>query len=244
MKKELAIIGYGRFGRCAAHHLKKRFRVVVADVRKITNVEKGIFDDTIEAAATKPIVIMAVPIHQTATLLRKIAPLLAPKTLVCDVCSVKEQPLQWMKKLLPAGVYILGTHPLFGPDSAAESLRGRAIALCPVRIPRAKMKRVRSLFFSMGLHIVTMTATEHDRLMAGTLFLTQFVGRGLLRMKLPRTRVSTQHFQFLQRLVEVTQNDTHELFCDMHRYNRFAHSVPQDLVAAFQKTHRSLRLKP
>ena len=35
-----------------------------------------------------------------------------------------------MQELLPQDVSILATHPIFGPDSAADSLKGRKIALC------------------------------------------------------------------------------------------------------------------
>jgi len=37
----------------------------------------------------------------------------------------QEHPVRWMRELLPPDVAILGSHPMFGPDSAAESLQGR-----------------------------------------------------------------------------------------------------------------------
>ena len=241
MKKEIAVIGYGRFGRCATHHLKKRFRVIVSDSHKITRVEKGITKVSIEEAAKASIILLAVPINQITPLLKKIAPKLRPNALICDVCSVKTQPIQWMKRHLPQNVFILGTHPLFGPDSASESIQGRTIVLCPVKIPSAKLRHIHEQLMSMGLNVSFMTPQQHDRLMATTLFLTQLVGRGLLQMKLPRTSTSTQNFQLLQQLVQTVKNDTKELFRDMYRYNRYAYSIPKKLADVFQKTHHSLR---
>ncbi len=244
MKKEIAIIGYGRFGQCASHHLKKLFRVSVADSRKIRNVVKGVSEISITAAASKPIIILAVPINQTEALLKHIAPLLKPHTLVCDVCSVKEQPILWMKHQLPKHVSILGTHPLFGPDSASTNLRDRTIVLCPVRISKAQLRHIRTSLSSLGLKVILMTAQKHDRLMATTLFLTQCVGRGLLKMKLSPSTAITQNTQFLHHLVETTKNDTEELFRDMFQYNHFTSSIPNKLISAFQQTRRSLMHKP
>jgi prephenate dehydrogenase len=240
MKKEIAIIGYGRFGRCAAHHLKKRFRVFVADTRPLNNVEQGVHKVSIETAATKTSIILAIPINQVPVTLKRISNFLQPEALICEVCSVKEQPIQWMKHLLPKNVDILGTHPLFGPDSASTSLIERTIVLCPARIRQARLRHVRKALTTMGLNVVTMKAAQHDRLMASTLFLTQFVGRGLLSMDLPRTTISTQHFRFLQQLVRTAENDTKELFHDMYRYNRFATRIPSALVDSFRKTLSSL----
>ena len=47
--------------------------------------------------------------------------MLKENAVIVDVCSVKEYPVQWMRELLPANVSILATHPMFGPDSAADS---------------------------------------------------------------------------------------------------------------------------
>ena len=143
MSKEIALIGYGRFGRLAARYLSRDFRVRIADSRKGERVDRGAQRVSLEEAASKPIVILAVPISQLRAVLAEIAPSLQPGTLVIDVCSVKEQPVRWMRSLLPRSVSILGTHPLFGPDSAARGLKGHTIALCPVRITGKQLLHVK-----------------------------------------------------------------------------------------------------
>lgn len=243
MKKDIAIVGYGRFGRCAAHHLRKKFHVFVYDSRKITNLERGVRKASLRKAAQCSIIILAVPISRTVSLLRKIAPLTTPKTLICDVCSVKSEPVDWMKRILPRSVSILGTHPLFGPDSANDSLRGRSIVLCPVRISSAKLQRVRRSLEDLHLSVVMMSPRRHDRLMASTLFLTQLLGRGLLRLKLPPSKSSTPHFQFLHRLAQISKNDSKKLFTDMYRYNPFARPIPGRIISALENIEMSLHSK-
>ena len=236
MKKEIAIIGYGRFGRCAAHHLKNKYSVFVSDVSPISNVERGVRAVPLTEAASKTVVILAVPINKLSSLLQAIAPHLTANALVCDVCSVKEQPVRWMKQILPKHVSILATHPLFGPDSAATTLRGRQIILSPVRISSAKLKRCTKALQSLQLSTHLMTPTEHDRLMASTLFLTQFVGRCLKNFPNQTAMVSTNNFRLLSEVVATSTKDSPELFRDMYRYNRFARAIPRKVLQSTLST--------
>jgi len=125
-KPEIAIIGYGRFGKLAAYYLKKDFNVFVCE-KKNTHIESGIKKVSLREAAEKQNILLAVPINQLKAVLHAITPSLRNSALVIDVCSVKEQPLKWMKTILPTHVSILGTHPLFGPDSTTDGLKGKSV---------------------------------------------------------------------------------------------------------------------
>jgi prephenate dehydrogenase len=240
MKKEVAIIGYGRFGSLAARYLKRYFRVYVADVKKLARDERGIHIVPIHIAATKDIIILAVPINRMVSVLHTIVPYLKDGALICDVCSVKEYPARWMKDILPKSVLILATHPLFGPGSASKQIVGKTIVLTPGRIPKTQLSKIRHHLTKVGLHTITMSASRHDRLMAETLFLTQFIGHGLLRLPLPRTPITTQNFELLSQIVSTAANDSTELFNDMFRYNRFALKIPKHIVRRFLTLSRSL----
>ncbi len=243
MKKEIAVIGYGRFGRLAAHILKKEFRVSVSDTKINFKPEAGIRKISLREAASKPTIILAVPINRLPGLLTSIAPMVKPGSLVCDVCSVKEQPAVWMKKLLPSHVLILGTHPLFGPDSAAAGVAGKAIALCPVRIPQSRVDHIRRRLTRLGLSTRSMTPRHHDRIMASTLFLAQYVGRGLRPVLSSEGGPETPSYQLLQRLVRTAENDSLELFRDMHAYNRYAKTIPKQVMRKLKRVSDSLASK-
>ncbi|MFX9058099.1 prephenate dehydrogenase/arogenate dehydrogenase family protein, partial [Acinetobacter baumannii] len=92
------------------------------------------------------------------------APHLRPGALVVDVCSIKTRPLEILERALPPGVDLLGTHPLFGPESGRAGLAGLRIALCPVRGRRAG--QARRFLRRLGLAVTVTTAAEHDRQMA------------------------------------------------------------------------------
>lgn len=233
--REVAIIGYGRFGRLAAHYLKKYVRVFVYDKKKIKNLERGISQVSLKEAAQKAVVILAVPINKLQPTLHSIALLLHHSTLVIDVCSVKEQPIRWMKSILPKHVSILGTHPLFGPDSAQKSMKGRTIVFCPVRISKAQLAFLTNALKQAGLNVVHMSAQRHDKVMATTLFLTQFVGHALGRLSLPSSGVSTQNYDYLRAIIQTSKHDTQELFRDMYRYNNYASRTVDKVVQEFKR---------
>jgi prephenate dehydrogenase len=238
--RDIAIIGYGRFGKLAAFHLKKKATIFVFDKKVISSRQRGIEFVSLEEAASKKHIILSVPINQLERTIRKISPFLKPGSIVYDVCSVKEQPCKWMRKHLPKSVSIIGTHPLFGPDSAKDSLKQRNIALCPVRANRERIRKTDAFLRSLKLNVRLMKPDEHDRLMAQTLFLTQFICRGLNDFPLPETPFTTMNYRFLKQIIETTNNDSVELFKDMFRYNRFARTIPQEFLRDFQKLMRTL----
>lgn len=235
MKKEIAIIGYGRLGKLAAHHLKNHFQVSIYDTDLKLDSERGIKRCMISDLALKDVVVLAVPINKLPSVLKNISPHLKPRSLVIDVCSVKEQPIKWMKKILPKHTSILGTHPLLGPDSAGINLRGKTIILCPARISRSKLKIISNLLSSSGLIITKMSPKEHDKLIASTLFLTQFIGRGLNLHKFKTGLPLTENFKKLEQVIRSSNNDSIELFLDIYRYNRYAKPIPAKIISYFTK---------
>ena len=240
MKKTIAVVGYGRFGRLAARALRSRFTVCVADEKPGIVTDAGITRMPIEEAVRLGIVLFALPINRLRSTLKRLGPSVPPGSLVVDVCSVKEEPVRWMKQYLPKGVDILGTHPLFGPDSAGVTIKNRSIVLCPVRLSNARLNHVVRTLKKHGLIVHRMTPRSHDRLMASTLFLTQFIGRGLQQLPPLKSTPSAESFLMLVQVARTAGNDSRELFEDMYRYNRFARAVPKHTIAGFQKLARSL----
>lgn len=236
MKKELVIIGCGRFGRLAAEQLRQDFSVLVVEHRKTIPLPRQVRRITLQEAGTKKLIILAVQIRTMPHVLKALAPIVRPGTLVCDVCSVKEQPMRWMRDILPRHCQVLGTHPLFGPDSTRRSLNRKNIVLCPGRISDAKVRRITSYLRSRGLLVRTTTARRHDETMASTLFLTQFVGHTLHRLPLSATQMTTMNYEMLRHIASTTSRDTIELFQDMYRFNRFARTIPSKIIRKFTST--------
>lgn len=233
----IGLIGYGRFGKFAAPHLARKAEVLVFDRTKRYGrfPSRRIQAASLATVAAQPVVVLAVPVSRMRETLLAIAPHVRPDAFVLDVGAVKMLPVLWMRTLLPPSVKILGTHPLFGPDSAAKSLRGHAVVLCPVRVARRLLATVRSHLHAFGLDTLVMTPRQHDRFAAETLVVTQFVGRTIARSGLDRYRKATASYQSLMKIAETADNDTRELFHDMIRFNPFARGAVQKVLRSQKK---------
>ena len=220
----IGLIGFGRFGKLASHYLAEDFEVFVynrADKTSEINLT-GARAASLETVCRQDIVIPCVPISIFRNFLKEITPLIKPDALVVDVCSVKEYPIQWMKEILPATVSILATHPMFGPDSASDSLVGRKICLCKARISEIQYHNVKSYLEAKGLDVIEASAAEHDRQIATSLALTHLIGRTLSESGARRLDIDTEGYKRLLHILEVVERDTWQLFMDMHRYNPHA----------------------
>jgi prephenate dehydrogenase len=145
-----------------------------------------------------------------------------------------------MRTMLPRSVSILGSHPLFGPDSFTGTLKGHRIILCPVRGPAALVQSARQALTKAGLSVTVMTSEAHDRMMAETVFLTQLVGRVLHMARLEGAEGWTVHYRHLQSIVAVARNDSEQLFLDMWRFNPHARIIVRRFRSGVTKLHRLL----
>jgi len=238
----VGIIGFGRFGALTARYLSADCSVVVS-----TRSDK---DDTIRAcgalpvdfatACGQPVVILCTPISAMQATLKQAAPLLREDALVADVCSVKVYPVQWMRELLPETVSILPTHPMFGPDSAADSLKGCKIVLCPERIREGQYEKIKRWMEDKGLIVIRSTAGEHDEKIAVTLSLTHFIGRSLSAFGARDMDIDTEGYKRLMHILGVVSHDTWQLFEDMHTYNPYAKQKREAFIAAMTDIHERL----
>lgn len=240
----IGLIGYGRFGKLTAKLLARRARVYVYDTRRIRGKlpSRNIKVKPLTIVASQGLVVLAVPISALESTLREIRPFVNPGALVLDLCSVKARPVRWMRNILPHSTNILGTHPLFGPDSVSRSLIGRKIVLCPVRIPEPLLRKVSKVLGKEGLDVSIMSPSEHDRMVAETLLLTQYVGRLVHWTGVQKWRRSTLHFEKLLDLVQVAEQDSVELFRDMWNYNPHAVRMGRKLDLARKRLQRELAL--
>lgn len=238
----IGIIGFGRFGKLAAHYLARDLEVFVYNRSGKSSeiVRTGAQPASLDTVCRQKIVIPCVPISTFKDNLKTIAPLLEPAAVVIDVCSVKEYPVQWMLEELPDSVSILATHPMFGPDSAADSLQDRKICLCRVRVPEKKYQKIKKYLTSKGLIVIEATAREHDEQIATSLSLTHMIGRTLSECGAAPLDIDTEGYKRLLRILEVVERDTWQLFQDMHRYNPYAKKKRIEFMEIMQEINSRL----
>ncbi len=235
--KTLGLVGFGQFGQLAARTLKAHFDVLVTDVAPDAAAQArdlGVAFGSMDDAAVREVVIVAVPVSSMKAVFEALAPRLRAGALVIDVGSVKMLPAQWMTEILPAHVDLVATHPLFGPQSAKTSLRGLRFVVCPIR--GARHEKVAAFGRSLGLTVTVATPEEHDREMAYVQALTHLIGRSLVNLGIPDEQLKTVSYQHLLELCSLIGADTFELFTAIQTQNPFAAEV----VEAFVGEARSL----
>ena len=233
--RRLGLVGFGQFGQLAARLLKDHFEIVATDVAPTAEAAAramGVRFAALEEAAACEIVVVAAPVAAMRQVFTAIAPHLKPGALVADVGSVKMLPAQWMSEILPAHVDIVATHPLFGPQSARDGLKGLRFVVCPIRGDRHE--RVAAFGRSLGLTVTVTTAEEHDREMAYVQALTHLIGRSLVNIGIPDEQLKTPSYQHLLELCGLIGADTFELFTAIQTQNPFAPEVAQAFVAQAQ----------
>jgi prephenate dehydrogenase len=220
---EIGIIGFGQFGQFMAQHLAPFFDVSVCDSADFQeDAEKiGVNWSDFETVAGKQIVIFAVPLKAFETVLTNAAPFLQTGAMCFDVCSVKIEPLRLMRAHLPETVEIIGTHPLFGPQSGREGIEGMRVALCPLRTAKtAEIKRF--LVEDLKLKVFEKSPEEHDREMAHVQALTHFVARALDELHVVDSELATVSYEELMRAARLVSEDSWELFQTIQQGNPFA----------------------
>lgn len=128
----------------------------------VSTLDRPYGDEAIAAAlAGADLVVISVPVTATRAVAERLAPFMPQGAILCDVCSVKVNPLQAMLDAYSGPV--VGTHPLFGPV-IPEGFDPR-VAVTPGRGDGAP-EAVTDVFARAGFSPFASTAEEHDRAMA------------------------------------------------------------------------------
>jgi arogenate dehydrogenase (NADP+) len=215
----VGVYGLGRFGSFWAQALARHAEVRAWSRDPAHPAPPGVVRVAEDEVLAEPALFFCVAISAFEEVLGRTAPRIPAGTLVMDTCSVKCHPAALLDRLLAPGVSALATHPMFGPDSAAESLAGLPMVLCPVRIVAAELERWRGFFASLGLSVAVMTPDEHDRQAAFTQGVTHYLGRVLKDLGVAPSAIGTVGYRRLLEIVEQTCNDPWQLFLDLQRFN-------------------------
>ncbi|MDE1900676.1 MAG: prephenate dehydrogenase [Alphaproteobacteria bacterium] len=233
-RSSFGLIGVGAFGALAARHLAAHFDLVLHDDIVDTAVlarDTGARGGSLSDAAACDIVMLAVPVQKIADVARDIAPLLRPGALVVDVGSVKIKPVAQMLEILPPHIAVVGTHPLFGPQSGKNGIAGLNIAVCEGRGGRAG-EVARFCADALGLRVFEVTPEDHDRQMGYVQALTHLLAKVVVALDLPDMQLTTRTYELMQQMVDMVRYDSDELFRAIERENPFTEQAKKNFFAA------------
>jgi len=175
----LIIGGAGEMGRWYARFLKRAgWEVSINDTdpeaEKIAcHIGCGVEPD-LSCIGEFDVVLISIPIDKVADVVKTVAPGMRDGSLLCDLTSVKVEPVKVMTDYAPNGVEVIGMHPLFGPT--LPDAAGQTVILTPVRGRSEKwLPEIKSIHTDAGARIEVISPAEHDHMTSVVQGLTHFV---------------------------------------------------------------------
>ncbi len=233
--KTVGIIGFGSFGSFLARQLDPYCSVKVHARREVD----AKWSASLQEVAKCDYVVLSIPLSVYPEMLRKLKPELSTTSVVVDVCSVKMEPVQLIKNILPKQP-LLATHPLFGPESAEASLSGHTLVVCPEDSDSTSIKELTDFVSNLGIEIVFMSAQEHDKEMAVVHGLTFFIAHALKDFGLHDQKLSTPSFKKLLALVQLEKHHTYDLFLTIQRGNPMTKEVREQFISVAKGLHEKI----
>lgn len=241
-RKTLGIIGLGAFGIFMAKHLSPYYRLLGYDRHIPENAPLDLAP--LEKVAACDIVVFAVPLENLEQAAAEAAAHIKPGALVLDVTSVKVRPLEILTRFIPEHADLMGTHPLFGPQSGKNGIASLRMALCPVRIPADRYYRICDfLTDKLRLLVLKTDPDSHDREMAKVQAMTHFMSRALREIGLEPSPMATRAYEKLQEFASIVLSDSWDLFLTIEKGNPYADDLRRRLLGELQSLEDKLAKK-
>ena len=176
---KMTIIGVGLLGASLAKACKERGLVeeVAGYGRNRENLEKAralkIIDhcpaDLAEAVKDADLIVLCTPVTTIIPLIQNMVARIRPGALITDVGSVKEPIVKEAEKLVPKGVFFVGSHPIAGGEnsgleaSTANLYQGAKCIVTPTdKTNNSALEKISALWQAVGMQIINLSAEEHD----------------------------------------------------------------------------------
>ena len=139
-----------------------------------------------DAVRDASLVVVAAPVDQIVSLVRQIAPALAPGAIVTDVGSVKGEITRFGTAALAPRAHFVGSHPMAGSEktgwehSRAGLFAQRTCFVTPLPdTDGGALDAVAAFWRQLGAEVVTVAADQHDEIVAHISHLPQVLASTL-----------------------------------------------------------------
>ncbi|HUD18850.1 MAG TPA: prephenate dehydrogenase/arogenate dehydrogenase family protein [Patescibacteria group bacterium] len=243
--KKISIVGFGRFGKVLYRLVKDDF-VVTVYTRKPINSGTEISPNTVLTNSIQDIyksdvIFFAVPIDAFESVIKAHKKYFIPGHLLIDVLSVKLHPRSVFEKHLKGSkTQVLLTHPMFGPDSSRNGFDGLPIIMDRFKADETNYVFWKNYFTNKHLHVIEMSARDHDRLAANSQGLTHFVGRLLDSYGLRPTQIDSLGTKKLLEVIDQTCNDSWQLFTNLQHFNPYTKRMRMELGDTYDRLYNKL----
>jgi len=257
--KKMTVIGVGLLGASLAKACKERGLVeeIAGYGRNRENLEKAkslkIIDhcpaDLNSAVKDADLVVLCTPVSTLVPLMQNMASAVRPGTLITDVGSVKEPVVSGIDKLVPEGVFFVGSHPIAGGENSGLEAStanlyqdARCIVTPTDATDKTALEKISALWQAVGMKVVSLSAEEHDFVFGAVSHLPHIVAYALMNtlgaLKTPDGReVTTYSGAGLRDITRIASSDP-VMWRDICLSNR-EHSL--NLIDLFQNKLEEIR---
>jgi len=190
----VSIVGLGLIGGSVALAIRERWpavriagvdrKAVLAHALGSGAIDRGA--DSAADAADADLIVLAAPVRQNLKLLAEVAQRLPSTSIVTDVGSTKRDVVDTATALGCNGSFV-GGHPIGGAEQGGfgfarpDLFRHRPWIFTPLPVtPAASLDRLFAFVQALGARPSTMSAAEHDRVMAFLSHLPQLTASALM----------------------------------------------------------------
>lgn len=181
--KNVVIVGPGLIGGSIGLGLRKqmlaeniigvaRHKATLLKAKKKQSITVG-STDLNQAVADADLVILATPVMAIKGILQSIGNRLKKNCIVIDVGSTKAEIVSYAEKVLPKGVYFIGTHPMAGSEKAGAEFACEGLfdgSICFIaknsKTDRMALLTVTKLWKMLGAKTVLIDPKQHDNIVA------------------------------------------------------------------------------
>ena len=195
--QKVTIIGVGLLGASLAKACKGRGLVdeITGYGRNCENLRKAkdlkIIDhysgDLSEAVSDADLVVLCTPVSTIVPLIQSLVSQVQPGTIITDVGSVKESVVHRADKLIPEGIFFVGSHPIAGGEnsglesSTASLYQDTKCIVTPTeKTDTTALKKISALWHALGMNVVSLSAEEHDFIFGAVSHLPHIVAYALM----------------------------------------------------------------
>lgn len=233
--QKVTVIGLGLIGSSIARAVHKQ--KLSSDIAGVDNNElslsyarkHGFIDQASMRAADavegSDLVIIATPTHLLADICKQIAPKLKHGTLVMDVGSVKQIPLEVMTEHLPEHALIVPAHPIAGSEKSgvsagnAELFEKKRVVITPsAPLTHDQLQKVTKFWQALGARVEAMPAELHDTVYGYVSHLPQLLAFAV-RPIVSASEKEISGNAALSKFLRISHSDI-ELWCGIFLLNR------------------------
>ena len=183
MFKKISIIGVGLIGGSIgmAARKKRLASEIIGIGRRASSIKKAINKKAIDKGTLDikkglkdaDLIIIATPVDKVMPKIKEVIKHVKQGAIIIDVNSAKERVVEFADKIMPKGIFFVGTHPIAGSEeSGILPARGSLFedTICAItptkRTNKIALNKVMKIWKSLGAHIVLLSPKEHDKAIA------------------------------------------------------------------------------